>query len=117
MAVEWINESNALVAAQCLLGLDTSCIESLYQEDVADWIMSIQQAREQYLHHALSNTFNSSDKSSSSGPLLQFDLEKYSLNILLLRIRAFLPLLTPYGTECLQTQLTNKTQQQHEHIT
>jgi hypothetical protein len=111
MAFDWINESNALVAAQCLLSLDISCIESLYQEDVADWIMSVKQAREQHLHHALFNAYNSSDKLSSSESLSKLDLEKYSLDVLLLRIHAFLPLLTPYGTECLQAQLTNKTQQ------
>ncbi len=106
MTFEWINESNALIAAQYLLDLDASCIKSVYQEDVSDWVISLKQAQEQYLNHR----FNMRDKPD---PVSQFDLEKYSLNVLLLRIRAFLPLLTSYGAECLHIYLTNMTERKH----
>jgi hypothetical protein len=111
MTFEWINESNAVWVAQYLLDLDVSCIESIYQEDVESWVINLKQARERYLHHVLSSSSNVGEGLSSSKMNSQLGLVNYSLNVLLQRIHAFLPLLTSYGIECLRTQLTKTAQQ------
>ena len=47
-----------VLIAQYLLDLDVSYIGSIYQEDVEIWVINLKQAREQYLHHVLSNSSN-----------------------------------------------------------
>src|ERR1700730_4797496 len=111
MTFELINESNAVWVAQYLLDLDISYISSIYREDVESWVINLKQAREQYLHHVLSGSSNTRDGLDASKMNAQLGLVNYSLSVLLQRIRAFLPLLTSYGIECLRTQLTETVQQ------